>query len=583
MKRWVSAYERFLRISEDERPELVMRMRAVWIIGLMVVATQLLNMAVMAVNYGRWTYDHTITAIAVSLVLVIVHAVRWYKNPIFYAAFYSVLMFASTLGSALPDHTGINSAVLPFIAIGPVLTGFMAGWRAAVMFLGAALVMLCYLFWITLTHESMIAPFDYTRETNRFFQTAFVLAVSTGISVMITERVYALIAEQRENAERARRAEAVKSDFLATISHELRTPLNGVIGLTDALLGGALPDRERQLTENIRKSGESLLFILNDLLDLSKIEAGKLSVDPRPADLRDIVRFVADIWRESAATKGLAVLTHVTGDIPHTALVDDLRLRQILQNLMSNGVKFTEFGHIHLHLHGTALGEGRYRLEFRVADTGRGVSADQRARIFDPFEQGERGTTRQFGGTGLGLPICRRLAELMGGSIDLELTGAQGSTFLVTLPVEAAIPGCDDLDGDVYDAAGDLRGVRVLVAEDNEINRLVVSEFLKSWGVIADFAHDGPACLEMLAARPYALVLMDKHMPGMSGMDAARAIRHIGGPLASIPIVAVTADAMPGEREAMIAAGMNDYITKPLRAEALKAVILKALKTRAAA
>jgi hypothetical protein len=151
------------------------------------------------------------------------------------------------------------------------------------------------------------------------------------------------------------------------------------------------------------------------------------------------------------------------------------------------------------------------------------------------------------------------------------------------LPVEAAIPTREDLEDDVYDAAEDLRGLRVLVAEDNEINRLVVGEFLKAWGAQADFAHDGPTCLEMLAARPYAVVLMDKHMPGMSGMDTARAIRHIGGPLASVPIVAVTADAMPGEREAMLAAGMNEYITKPLRAEALKAVILRALKMRAAA
>jgi signal transduction histidine kinase/CheY-like chemotaxis protein len=583
MKRWVDAYERVLRISEDERPELVMRMRAVWIIGLLVVATQICNLVVMSFVYGRWTLDHAIALAAVCIIVAIVHLVRWYKNAIFYAAFYSALMFAATLGSALPDNTGINSALLPFIALGPVLAGFMAGRRAAVMFWGAGLVVIGYLYWVSMTHEPLVSPFDYTRESSRFFQSLFVLTISTGISVMITERVYALIAEQRENADRARRAEAAKSDFLATMSHELRTPLNGVIGLTDALLGGALPERERQLTETIRKSGESLLFILNDLLDLSKIEAGKLAVEPRAADLRDIVRFVADIWRETASAKGLAVHAHVTGDIPHTAHVDDLRLRQILQNLMANGVKFTQAGHVHLHLHGTAQGEGRYSLEFRIADTGRGVSDGQRARIFDPFEQGERGTTRQFGGTGLGLPICRKLAELMGGSIELEQTSPEGSTFLVMLPVEAAIPTREDLEDDVYDAAEDLRGLRVLVAEDNEINRLVVGEFLKAWGAQADFAHDGPTCLEMLAARPYAVVLMDKHMPGMSGMDTARAIRHIGGPLASVPIVAVTADAMPGEREAMLAAGMNEYITKPLRAEALKAVILRALKMRAAA
>ncbi len=174
------------------------------------------------------------------------------------------------------------------------------------------------------------------------------------------------------------------------------------------------------------------------------------------------------------------------------------------------------------------------------------------------------------------------LAQLMGGAIGVERTGPAGSTFLLSLKVSEAEVQPESAD-DVYDAASDLRGLRVLVAEDNEVNRLVVSEFLKSWGAEADFAHEGPACLERLAARAYDLVLMDKHMPGMSGMETARAIRAGGGRMANVPIIAVTADAMPGEREAMLACGMNDFITKPLRAEALKAVILRTLKTSAAA
>lgn len=582
MKRWVDAYERFLRIPDLPRPEQAARMRAVWIIGLMVVASQIANMAIMWVSYGDWTYDHTIVSIAIGTVLFSMQLVRWYKNEHFYAWFYSLLMIGAVISSAVPDHAGINSAVVPFLALGPVMTGYMAGRRVALLNAVAAIATLSFLYWVSLSHPAAMDPFDYTRETNRFAQGAFAISISAGIAILITENLYSMLDVMRDNVRRAKRAEAVKSEFLATMSHELRTPLNGVIGLTDALLAGSLPAHERRLTETIRQSGESLLLILNDLLDLSKIEAGKLGIEARPTDLRDLVRFVADSWRETGVSKGLTVSANVTGEIPALALVDDLRLRQILQNLMSNGVKFTTEGHVSLHLHGVSRGGGRYALEFRVTDTGKGISEKQVTRIFDKFEQGERGTTRQFGGTGLGLPICRMLAQLMGGAIGVERTGPAGSTFLLALKVNAAEED-EDAVNDIYDAAGDLKDLRVLVAEDNEVNRLVVSEFLKAWGADADFAHDGGACIERLQTRDYDIVLMDKHMPGMSGMDTARAIRLMDGAMANVPIVAVTADAMPGEREAMLAAGMNEFITKPLRAEALKAVVLRALKSRAAA
>ncbi|WP_375205553.1 ATP-binding protein [Hyphococcus sp.] len=582
MKGWANAYERFLRIPEIDRPEKAARMRAVWIIGLMVVATQIVNHAIMWGNYGRWTYDHTVSAIAVAIVLASMQLVRWYKNEVFYAWFYTILMIASVLGSAVPDHAGINSAIVPFLSLGPVMTGYMAGRRVALVNCVVVIATLAVLYWISLSHPAAMSPFDYTRETNRFGQGVFAVLISTGIAVLITENLYEMLGAMRENVHRAKRAEAVKSEFLATMSHELRTPLNGVIGLTDALLAGSLPAHERKLTDTIRKSGESLLLILNDLLDLSKIEAGKLAIEARSTDLRELVRFVADSWRETGVSKGLAISANVTGEIPGAALVDDLRLRQILQNFMSNAVKFTTEGHVSLHLHGVNRGGGRYALEFRVSDTGKGIPEEQVARIFDKFEQGERGTTRQFGGTGLGLPICRMLAQLMGGAIGVERTGPAGTTFLLSLNVNEAEETEEEGDS-VSDAASDLRGLRVLVAEDNDVNRLVVNEFLKAWGVEADYAHDGDACLERLAARDYDLVLMDKHMPGMSGMETARAVRKMNGRMSSVPIIAVTADAMPGEREAMLASGMNEFITKPLRAEALKAVILKTLKSRAAA
>lgn len=583
MKRWVKSYERFLRISEDGRPEDLMRMRAVWMIGAMVAASQIANFVLMFFIYSAWTFDHTLTLIVVSFIIGSIQMVRWYKNPFFYAAFYSALMVGAVLAGALYGNSGINTAILPFIAIGPIMAGFIAGRRAAMTFCGAGTVVLIFIYWVSLSNPSIIAPFDYSRETNRFFQGFFVLCISTGIAVIITERVYAALDEMHKSAIRAQEAEAAKSQFLATMSHELRTPLNGVIGLTDAVLSGNLPEREQKLTETIRTSGESLLLILNDMLDLSKIEAGMLTLEPRPTDLRDLLRFVGDSWRESASVKGININVKVTGPIPPAVMIDDLRLRQILQNLMSNSVKFSAQGHVLLHLHASARGAGNYRLDVRVTDTGKGISDDLLDRVFEPFEQGECGTARLYGGTGLGLPICRELAGLLGGKICVEKTGNAGTTFLLTLPVEAVAVSANDLDDEIYDAASDLTGLRVLVAEDNEVNRMVVGEFLKSWGIEPVFACNGQECLDVFEAGHFDIILMDKNMPVLNGVDVVRLIRGRNDPKANIPIIAVTADAMSGEREEMLAAGMNDYITKPLRAGALKATLVRTLKSPKAA
>ncbi|WP_411816218.1 ATP-binding protein [Hyphococcus sp. DH-69] len=583
MERWVKSYERFLRISEHGRPDEVMRMRAVWIIGAMICATQLANFVLMFFIYHTWTFDHTLTLVAVAIILGSMQMVRWFKNPFFYSVLYSILMVTSVLAAALYGASGINTAILPLIAIGPLMAGFIAGRRAATTFCGAGTVLLVAIYWVSLNNPSLIAPFDYSRETNRFIQAMFVLYVSTGISVLITESVYTALENAHKNAQRARRAEAAKSQFLATMSHELRTPLNGVIGLTDAVLNGDLPAREKKLTETIRTSGESLLLILNDMLDLSKIEAGMLTLEPRPTDLRDLVRFVCDNWREAASAKGVTVTAKVTGPIPPAVMIDDLRLRQILQNLVSNGVKFSAHGHVVVHLHATARGAGNYRLDIRVSDTGKGIPDNLIERVFEPFEQGERGTSRVYGGTGLGLPICRELAGLLGGKICVEKTADSGTTFLLTLAVDAVTVSVDEMDDEIYDAASDLSGLRVLVAEDNEVNRLVVGEFLKSWGIAPVFACDGQECLDLFEDGSFDVVLVDKNMPIMGGIEVVQTIRQRNDHKAATPIIAVTADAMSGEREEMLAAGMNDFITKPLRADALKAMLVRTMKEPKAA
>lgn len=586
MNRWIAKYEALLRIPADCPEETLMRLRAIWVIGWLFVCTQIFNMTIMSISYGKWTYDHWIALIAMTLVAISIHALRWHKDFLFYARFYSLLLLAGMLGSALPEHTGINSALVPFLTMGPLINGYIAGRRAAIGYAVLAFLILCLLYWVTLSHPPVFVEGGYERETNRFAQACFALIMSTVMSSMLAEQAHSALVTMRANAERASNAEAAKSRFLATMSHELRTPLNGVIGLTDALIAGDLPEREKSITRTIRQSGESLLLILNDLLDLSKIEAGKLAIDPRPCDPTEIVRSATDSWRETAAAKDLSLTIEIDPELPSCFLVDDLRLRQIVHNLVSNAIKFTTTGTVHV----SAKVDDEARrptLALRVTDSGRGVPPELADRIFEAFEQGERGTTRQYGGTGLGLPICRMLAELMGGSIRIEATSPAGTTFLLTLPIVEAVRE-DEASAPDNDADGtiDLNGIKVLVAEDNLINRLVVGEFLKGWGVDFDIAEDGQYCLEMLEIAEYDVILMDKHMPRLNGVDATRMIRASDKAYRSIPIVALTADAMAGEREAVLAAGMNAFLTKPIRGEelgrTLRDVVVAAKRPKAA-
>lgn len=583
MRAWVAQIEALLRIGSDLPAERVMRLRAVWVVGCMFLGTQVLNMIVMSASYGRLTYDHAIAAFACLVVLATVIAVRWTKQVEVFAAIYSLLLFAGTLGSALPQGTGINTALIPFLTIGPVINAYMAGRRATLIYSALAAVLLGYLFWVSISGPPQSIEGTHTRDVNRLAQAAFGLSLSTALSILVSEQVYAALADQRRHAERAMRAEAAKSDFLATMSHELRTPLNGVIGLTDALLQGDLTPHQRSLAGNIRSSGEGLLVILNDILDLSKIEAGKFSIDPQPTDVVALVQGVVAGWQETARAKGITLVAALPPPLAQLVMVDDVRLRQILQNLISNAIKFTAAGQVEVTLRATPVTAQQIDLAMQVIDTGKGIAPAMQPLIFEPFEQGERGTTRQFGGTGLGLSICRRLAEQMGGEVRLERSDASGTVFSVNLRVETAVRGPASLAVSALTDARALRGLRVLVAEDNEINRLVIGEYLRFFGARTEFVVDGAQCLARAQEAVFDVVLMDKHMPGMSGVEAVRALRRLGGVYAQLPVIAVTADAMTGEREELLAAGMTDFLAKPLRAAALQAALLRHVRVADAA
>ncbi len=384
----------------------------------------------------------------------------------------------------------------------------------------------------------------------------------------------------RNHAEASSQA---KGDFLANMSHEIRTPMNGIIGMTRFLLGTELTERQHGYAETIREASESLLTIINDILDFSKIEAGQLDIEPISFDLRRTVEEVMGLLAEKAREKGLSLTAQHEPDIPETLIGDSGRIRQILNNLVNNAIKFTEKGQISVDVRMIEQIDESARIRISVEDTGIGVEEEKIDILFEKFTQANVSIGRRFGGTGLGLSICKQLVELMGGSIGASSQPGEGSTFWFTLslPVDtkalSAPPPAEGSDGAASSVSDDLAsGIRILIAEDNYINQLVAREILEDMGCGVDIAVDGKEALEKLELSPYDAVLMDCQMPEMDGFEATARIRkreEEGG--AHIPIIAMTANAMQGDRERCLAAGMDDYIAKPVDPGKIKACLLR--------
>ena len=380
--------------------------------------------------------------------------------------------------------------------------------------------------------------------------------------------------ELKQARDRAEEMSHAKGEFLANMSHEIRTPMNGVIGTLQLLSDTELGPAQQEYVDTAHKSAHSLLTILNDILDLSKIEAGKLNLELIPLDLREIVTELITLHTMTAEEKVIELRADIDDKVPQVLIGDPTRIRQVLANLISNALKFTDKGHVLVRI-SVVSNDGRHAgISFEVEDTGVGIKEEVKDRLFNEFTQADGSTTRKYGGTGLGLAIVKQLVEMMNGQFGVESMPGEGSTFWFRIPMEIS---AEQTASQPLNQDGEFKGTlngRVLLVEDNPINQMVAQKMLEKIGIESTLASDGQEALNMLEQSEFDAVLMDCQMPVLDGFEATRRIRQ-QAEWQKLPVIAMTANVMEGDREKCIEAGMNDYIGKPVVAADLKKTLAR--------
>lgn len=488
-----------------------------------------------------------------------------------------------------------DSVVVWFLVAVPISATYLLGMRSGLVWLILSVLAIIGLRWATLAvplpPERVYSAIEMDAMRIVTIMAIVGCAVAAReasdrytLELLTKQRVIDAQAQQlRHSLAEAEAANRAKSEFLATMSHEMRTPLNGVIGLNGLLLDTPLNAEQREFVELAKLSGEVLLHLINDILDYSKIEAGCLELELIHFDLRQVCQESVELLLDRISKKGLAVSKVMDANVPAFVYGDSSRLRQVLVNLMSNAVKFTEQGKVSLScqlmaaqtIDADKAADGVCWLRFEVRDTGIGMDEATTAKLFRPFVQAYASTTRQYGGSGLGLAISRQLTELMGGQIGVTSQLGVGSCFWLELPFKTSTnqhyPFVEE--SAFQDTDSIVRASRILVVEDNPINQLVAVGMLKRLGCHPDVVGNGKEAVEILRHLPYDMVLMDCHMPEMDGFEASRLIRMNEAGQRHVIIVAMTASALAGDRERCLAAGMDDYLPKPFRAVELAVLV----------
>ncbi len=453
-----------------------------------------------------------------------------------------------------------------YLSIGPFIARVM--WDANMRSVGLGIMCVLYLGYMTFAARQQL------RTLRRSIRLSFEngeLVETLGAEITRREGTETDLRTARERAEAANRA---KSEFLATMSHEIRTPMNGILGMLRIVRDSPLTPEQHEHLETAAGSADTLLELINDILDFSKIEAGRLEPERIAFSPTATMKTVVDLLRPRAAAKALELRCELDANLPDGLIGDPTRLRQVLFNLIGNAIKFTDRGSVTLTAACDQREAAHATLTFRVIDTGIGMEAATVARLFNVFSQADSSMSRRFGGSGLGLAISQKLAEAMGGKITVESKAGEGSKFLFTLRLPRLAADATarlQVEPDAPYVAPALRG-RVLVVEDDRINQRVIGHFLKQMGLEIGFVEDGYDAVQTATTTALDAVLMDCHLPGLDGLEATRRIREklAGRPL---PIIAITANASPADRAACLAAGMDDFLTKPVRRELLAATL----------
>ncbi|MBB5770367.1 signal transduction histidine kinase/ActR/RegA family two-component response regulator [Brevundimonas vesicularis] len=435
---------------------------------------------------------------------------------------------------------------------------------------GAAATIILFSLWGTNAFWSMLAVLPFTA-AGLFVLVTMTLLREDRIRAFQSHQAH-LIEELEAARDRANAANDAKSNFLGVISHELRTPMNGVLGAAQLLSATRLETTQREYLSIIRNSGDNLLSLLNDILDMTKIEAGKMNFEVVDIVIDGLNKRITGPFEAQAEAKGLTFVTTVEGDIPTVVRGDPLRVCQVVQNLLSNAVKFTEAGEIHYLVRGHRVSDQRVRFEFVVQDSGAGIAAADLERLFMPFTQVDTSSTRRFGGTGLGLTIARRMANIMGGDITVTSKLAEGSCFTLEIEAEVVEWAKPVAAAEVHAEIEGGESLRVLVVEDHPVNRMILEAWMSSASHVTSTAENGQVAVDIAKDQPFDLIIMDVNMPVMDGLTATRMIRE-GGQNAGTPIVVLSASARHEDHEAGLQAGADAYLNKPIDFGALAALM----------